>query len=1143
MTIHRAIISVSLCLCMLAGAASAASVVYREGGGTGCIDATFDQTDVVVGDDTFGRYDYYATGASSPEYTLIGLKDLFSLVAINGPDDVQSATLTIYAYQGDNDFVTVRRATTDWLVRPAGQNCNNVTGLHSDYEGGVAWSAGAFSSADYDATGGVTIQWGPSCYNDPYAYDVTAMVRQMYRTGRNCGFVVSAPQGTGVYAFSDNQGTVTLRPNLAITYELGAAPTKYALTVNSGSGGGQYWEGYLADISAGAAPVGQVFDAWTGDVAALSDAASPATTVTMPASAVTVTATYRAAVTYLLTVNSGSGGGAYAEGTPVEIIAGAAPGGMMFAGWVGDTATIDAADAPVATLTMPGADAEVTATFAIPHLLTVNSGTGSGDYIEGTVVGIVADEPPSGYLFDGWEGDTDPLDNAGGNETQVVMPDTDVEITATYRENPAYVDWYARFNQFCTDNFGAEIEPLAYDMFGQDLQFIDTGEWSYVSEHSAVLGFETNLPADAWVEYGETASYGMQAGPDDRRYYLHVVYLHDLDNNTTYHYRYVATDERGHVITSEDKTFTTHTPANVVYVPGSMGSPPYNLTQAGKTYVVTQDIVANGTAFEVGADDVTLDLGGHTVIYNNTHQTDPTGDFWAFIDGAVQGVFCHDRNNFNLYNGTIKQGEGMNGATACGIGYSPYFAYSSSGTVAGITADYKGDQLSGIDTKWSGPHYFHHNVVLDRGIGIDDRQAAMFGIADAADIHHNLIKRVRHCGISGSSNNDVHSNEVYVDSCATNAFCVNFYATHDSECYDNRFFGTGYLVIGVGTVSNGVADVMVHDNYIHLQAVEPDSRWSEYGSQSGAYCCRITWGGNNIQYYDNYMITYGRDGGMVRGTWFHMTPDKIDCVYRNNVVKAVLQNMESDIQGCIVHCGDQDPDDGVLLYENNVVISNFCNVRLGEDYYGAGCNALLVGNTFLKEGPERPDYRTIGVGYGSFRSTGHEFYDSLFGPGAGYDHVRFDDWGPRDITVGWTLTVETEPNAHVTIKDAFDDTVFDADADGEGVAETRLLQYFQTASGKTYHTDHTATASDGEREKTVTVTMDAKKTIQIFLGPVVGDCSGDGFVGQADLDIVLSVWGWTVNPTHVADFNHDGFIGQADLDVVLGNWGQGTLPD
>ena len=62
--------------------------------------------------------------------------------------------------------------------------------------------------------------------------------------------------------------------------------------------------------------------------------------------------------------------------------------------------------------------------------------------------------------------------------------------------------------------------------------------------------------------------------------------------------------------------------------------------------------------------------------------------------------------------------------------------------------------------------------------------------------------------------------------------------------------------------------------------------------------------------------------------------------------------------------------------------------------------------------------------------------------------------------------------------------------------------------------------------------------------PLDGDRNADGFVGQADLDIVLAMWGNSgveITDTR-ADVNTDDFVGQTDLDFVLSDWGQGTPP-
>jgi hypothetical protein len=59
-----------------------------------------------------------------------------------------------------------------------------------------------------------------------------------------------------------------------------------------------------------------------------------------------------------------------------------------------------------------------------------------------------------------------------------------------------------------------------------------------------------------------------------------------------------------------------------------------------------------------------------------------------------------------------------------------------------------------------------------------------------------------------------------------------------------------------------------------------------------------------------------------------------------------------------------------------------------------------------------------------------------------------------------------------------------------------------------------------------------------------GDLNGDGFVGIADLNIVLGLWNQNVTAGDLlqGDPSGDGFVGIADLNVVLGNWNNGTPP-
>lgn len=78
------------------------------------------------------------------------------------------------------------------------------------------------------------------------------------------------------------------------------AQTLYALIVINGTGSGLYPPGAVVGISANAAAVGMTFSAWTG--ATVANPMSAVTTLTMPASSATVTATY-------IATGGGGGGG------------------------------------------------------------------------------------------------------------------------------------------------------------------------------------------------------------------------------------------------------------------------------------------------------------------------------------------------------------------------------------------------------------------------------------------------------------------------------------------------------------------------------------------------------------------------------------------------------------------------------------------------------------------------------------------------------------------------------------------------------------------------------------------------------------------------------------------------------------------
>lgn len=78
-----------------------------------------------------------------------------------------------------------------------------------------------------------------------------------------------------------------------------------------------------------------------------------------------------------------------------------------------------------------------------------------------------------------------------------------------------------------------------------------------VSTSTATITWTTSENANAQVQYGTTASYGLSSAPDTTLALAHSVTLADLSPDTTYHYRVLSRDAAGNLVTGTDATFTT----------------------------------------------------------------------------------------------------------------------------------------------------------------------------------------------------------------------------------------------------------------------------------------------------------------------------------------------------------------------------------------------------------------------------------------------------------------------------------------------------------------------------------------------------------------------------------------------------------
>ena len=171
-----------------------------------------------------------------------------------------------------------------------------------------------------------------------------------------------------------------------------------------------------------------------------------------------------------------------------------------------------------------------------------------------------------------------------------------------------------------------------------------------------------------------------------------------------------------------------------------------------------------------------------------------------------------------------------------------------------------------------------------------------------------------------------------------------------------------------------------------------------------------------------------------------------------------------------------------VMLEGNVIESNVCNVQFG-DHQDYGGPYSFVRNTLVESWAD-PRYKTIRIGYrdAKWESYGHEFCDTKFEGGAGFDKTAFEGSGKRyEFTVSWTLTVQTDPGAKVTVKNNAGKVVDSGTTDAKGSFATVLKQGTFAAAGNSMDTPHTIEVEKGGRKASVTVTVDRTKTVAVGL--------------------------------------------------------------
>lgn len=258
----------------------------------------------------------------------------------------------------------------------------------------------------------------------------------------------------------------------------------YKVTVVDGVGTGVYADGENVTITANPAPEGKVFDHWEvkSDTDGVKDKKVNISSKTKSSMNLlvgdcdcTITAVWADAATVPVIITEADGSTVYETLYPEEytsawITAPAPQPGMVFDHWESnDESVFDDAESASTNVSVSDHSVKVVPIYTPSEnptfMVTVENGTGSGSYVAGDQITVVADPPEEGYMFYKWEN----VDNQGIS-TGIAM-----ENEYCYSTTFEMVDRYASIVEKMYDD-GTQVvfgggNPLSDSIF--------TATWSF----------------------------------------------------------------------------------------------------------------------------------------------------------------------------------------------------------------------------------------------------------------------------------------------------------------------------------------------------------------------------------------------------------------------------------------------------------------------------------------------------------------------------------------------------------------------------------------------------------------------------------------------------------------------------------------
>ncbi len=379
---------------------------------------------------------------------------------------------------------------------------------------------------------------------------------------------------------------------------------------------------------------------------------------------------------------------------------------------------------------------------------------------------------------------------------------------------------------------------------------------------------------------------------------------------------------------------------------------------AGATYVFQTDFTAEGIAVFITADNITVDLNGHTIIFGTSDRNGTIG-IYPFRQRSASKLGSDDVNysrtaqggsggrNTLIKNGKVIWG-GKNGTWAAAIG--GMYAQSPL-TIQNMYLESGGRDGACVHASWANI-IIHDSYLVNKSTSTENRHEGPATIKGSGKIvaYNNIVIGGNSAIVCGP-NSEIYNNLLRHSSFATNGYGVWLYRNSGVSIYNNLILPTN----GRGILFNAGSNHVARDNLIVVHEL-PNQ---EYGERLNPPAFRIRYDADNNKFYNNKCLAIaGGENTAGSGAYLSIHGGMHNYIY-DNEFRAILTSPPNDIEYAnAITFEEQGKIDNFAqdVIKNNIFASNNYILRLAG--YDGGCYQEAIENNTLKwiDGNETYDW-------------------------------------------------------------------------------------------------------------------------------------------------------------------------------------------